>query len=431
MNKSFKLLKKKIKDKDAKIIIFGLGYVGLKLFLQLKKNKYHVKGLDTDKDKIKLLRKLKSPISYIKNKEIKKNFDKNSLVDNLSTLVSFDIIILCLPTPLTKRNRPDLSAIKNCMKNIQKYLKKNQFLILESTSYPGTTKEIIKPFIDKRKLKIGEDFFLGYSPERDDPGSKFEFSKITKICSGITKNCKTLCSLFYSKIVDKTIIAESTDYAEFSKLYENIYRSINIGFVNEMKIISKKMGYNIYEIIRLAKSKPYGFKAFYPGPGVGGHCIPIDPYYLSWKAGKFGIKTKFIELAGKVNIETTNWIYRSITKKINKKSKILLLGIAYKKNINDHRESAGMKLFQKFIEQKYDIKYSDKFISKVTFNINKKDRVIKSIDFNKNSINKYDCVIIATDHDYFDYKMILNSKKIIYDTRGRFKKISSPNIFNL
>ena len=431
MNTNFKFLKNKIKSREVKIIIFGLGYVGLKLFLQLKKNKYEVKGFDTDKKKIKLLQKLRSPVSYIADTEIKKNFTKKSLVTDLSELTNFDIIILCLPTPLTSTNKPDLSAIKNCMKAIQKYIRKNQLLILESTTYPGTTKEVVKPFIEKKKFNIGENYFLGYSPERDDPGSKFKYNKIVKICSGVTENCKNLCDFFYSRIVNKTIVAKSTGYAEFSKLYENIYRSVNIGFVNEMKIISKKMGYDIYEIIRLAKSKPYGFKTFYPGPGIGGHCIPVDPYYLSWKANTFGIKAKFIELAGKINVETTNWVYKQIIKKINKNSKILLLGIAYKKNINDHRESAGVKILQKFANNKYNIDYSDQFIPKILVNIDKKKKVFKSIEIKRDTLKKVDCIIIAADHDYFNYKMIANSCKIIFDTRGRFKNKLDKKIFQL
>ena len=431
MKNNFQLLKNKIKNRNAKILIFGLGYVGLKLFLHLIKKKYFVKGFDIDKEKINILRKSKSPISYIKDEDIKKYIKKDFLIKNFHSIKEVDIIILCLPTPLSNSNIPDLSSIKNCMKKIKNYLNTNQLLILESTSYPGTTKEIIKPYIESKEFEIGKNFFIGYSPERENPGSSFKFNKITKVCSGITNNCGKLCQFFYSQIVDKTILAKSTDYAEFSKLYENIYRSVNIGFVNEMKIISNKMGYDIFEIIRLASTKPYGFKTFFPGPGIGGHCIPIDPYYLSWKAKKFGIKTKFIELASKINIETTNWVFKKIIKKINKKSKILLFGIAYKKNINDLRESAGIKIMKKFLENGYSIDYTDKYIPKVNININKIKKKIYSINNYSNNLKKYDCIILCADHDYFNYKKILISDKLIFDTRGRFKHYTKKNIINL
>ena len=427
MKKNFQILKSKIKNKKAQIIIFGLGYVGLKLFLELRKKNYFVKGLDTDIKKINILKKFKSPVSHIKNEQIKKYVKKDLIISNFQAVKNADILVLCLPTPLSKNNTPDLSAIKNCMKKIKKYLKTNQLLILESTSYPGTTRELIKPFLEKLKFRIGENFYIGYSPERDDPGSSFKFNKITKVCSGITKNCEKLCQFFYSRIVDKTVLAKSTDYAEFSKLYENIYRSVNIGFVNEMKIISNKMGYNIFEIIRLASTKPYGFKTFFPGPGVGGHCIPIDPIYLSWKANKFGIKTKFIELASKVNIETAEWIFNKICKKIKKNSKILLLGIAYKKNINDLRESAGVKIMKKFKKKGYYIDYTDKYIPHITLD----KKIVKSKKYNKNLFKKYKCAIICADHDYFNYKTLYKSNTIIFDTRGRFKYYNKENIISI
>ena len=431
MKNNFQILKNKIKNKKVNILIFGLGFVGLKLSLHLIKEKYFVRGFDTDKNKINFLKKSKSPVSYIKDEDIKKYIKKKFLTNNFHSVKNADIIILCLPTPLSDRNIPDLSSIKNCMKKIKNYLRPNQLLILESTSYPGTTKEIIKPYVKDNTIEIGKNYFIGYSPEREDPGSSFKFNKITKVCSGLTNNCGKLCQFFYSQIVDKTILAKSTDYAEFSKLYENIYRSVNIGFVNEMKIISNKMGYDIFEIIRLASTKPYGFKTFLPGPGIGGHCIPIDPYYLSWKANKFGIKTKFIELAGKINIETTNWIFKKISKKIKKRSKILLFGIAYKKNINDLRESAGIKIMKKFLENGYSIDYTDKYIPQVIINVNNVEKKINSINYNTSTLKKYDCVILCADHDYFDYKKISNSNKLIFDTRGRFKHYTKKNIINL
>jgi len=429
-NKFYYNLYKNISNHKAKICVIGLGYVGLKLLLILKK-KFLTYGYDNNKNKISKIKKNLSPLSHIKDSEIKNKNLSQSIITNLKKISNFNIIIICLPTPL-KNKKPDLSFIINFMKEASPFLKEGQLLILESTTYPGTTNEIIKPFIKNKKLIVGKNFFLGYSPERENPGSKLKFQNVTKICSGVTKNCQNLTINLYKKVT-KTVDASSVEHAEFAKLYENIYRSVNIGLVNEMKMLAKKMNINIYEIIRLAKTKPFGFKAFYPGPGIGGHCIPVDPYYLSWKAKNINFETKFIDLSGKINELTTDWVYKETMKIISKNNSknnlsVLVIGVAYKKNIDDYRESASIKIINKLIKNNIRIDYHDSFVPKIILD---KKFTLKSVDINKNNIKKYTCVILLTDHDNINYRLILNNSKIIIDTRGKFKNIKRDNIYQL
>ena len=340
--------------------------------------------------------------------------------------MNLDVIIICVPTPLKKNKAPDLSFIKMTIKSISKYLKKNQLISLESTTYPGTTKEIILPIIKNKGLIPGKNFFLAFSPERLDPGIKsIKIKEIPKITGGITKNCALISSKIYKKVHNKVITVSDTETAEIVKLLENVYRAVNIGLVNELKGLTDKLNLNIYEIIKAASTKPFGFTPFYPGPGLGGHCIPIDPYYLSWKANKLGIKTDFIKLAGEINSSIPTKILNKInnifkTKNI-KNIKILILGIAYKKNVNDLRESPGIKILDLLLKKKYKVKYSDLLVSKIprlrNFRLN-----LKSIKLNSKNIRKFDLVILTTDHDVFNYKLIYNSSKLILDTRGVYRK---------
>ena len=364
---TFNKLIKKYKKKEIKVGIVGIGYVGLKLLLQFGSNNVHVIGFDKDAKKINLLRKNISPISYIKNSEIKKIKNFTNYEVDYSKLNECDAIILCLPTPL-KNKKPDLSHIIITMKKITKFFKKNQLLILESTTYPGTTEEKIKPYLDK-KFKIGKNFFLGYSPERENPGDKsFSFKKIPKICSGYSTNCIKLCLILYQIIVHKTVAAKNIKEAEFSKVIENIYRSVNISMVNEMKMISHKINIDINNVLNLASTKPFGFTKFEPGPGIGGHCIPIDPYYLYWKAKQSNIDAKFIKLAGQTNENTTKWVIANFfkilkkEKKSLKKTKLLILGLSYKKNIEDTRESASIKIIKNLSGKLNKIDISEPYI---------------------------------------------------------------------
>ena len=345
-------LSTKIFNKKSQIAIIGLGYVGLPLALQFSKNKFNVTGFDIDEIKINKLNKAKSYIKHISDKEIK-NYKKRIFFTSDFKNISFcDVIILCLPTPVTKNFKPDLSFIKKTMLKIKKYLCKGQILILESSTYPGSTKQILTPYLNK--FELGNNFFLGYSPEREDPNNKkFKLVNIPKICSGYSNNCLNITVQIYKKIIKKTIKVSNIETAEFVKLYENIYRSVNIGLVNELKMVSNKLKLNIYEIIKAASTKPFGFQAFYPGPGVGGHCIPVDPYYLSWIAKKNNIKTNLIYHAGKINSSMPRWVVSEILKR-KKIKKVLIVGVAYKKDLDDTREAPAID-FIKILRKKKNL----------------------------------------------------------------------------
>jgi UDP-N-acetyl-D-glucosamine dehydrogenase len=423
-----KSLINKIKTNKAVIGVIGAGYVGLPLIKEFLQNDFVVYGFDNDPKKIKNLKEFKSYINYINLSKLKIkhkiNFHPTSDYRHISKL---DVIIICLPTPLTKLNTPDMSYINNALRELKNFLQKGQLLILESTTYPGTTKEIIIPVINKLKYNIGSDFFISYSPERQDPGNKdFDLIKTPKLVSGATNNCRLIASLVYGKIVKRVVEVKTLEIAELTKLYENIYRSINIGLVNEMKIISDKLGINIYDVIDAASTKPFGFSSFYPGPGLGGHCIPIDPYYLSWIANKNNTKANFIELSAKINNSMPKYVVNKIFQNLNKnkvklkESKILLLGASYKKNVDDPRESPFFKIL-KIIKSKVGlVKYSDPFIPylKASRNYNFK---MKSIKITKEELKKFDCVALITDHDNFPYKLIEKYSKSIVDCRGKFK----------
>ena len=409
---------KKIKSKKINIGIVGVGYVGLNLLIQFAKKKIKMYGFDNDEIKINSLKRSVSPILYIKNKtilDIKKYTDYEV---NYKNIEKCDVIIICLPTPLDDKQRPDLSHIKNAILKIKKFLKIGQTIVLESTSYPGTTKETITQKL--QNFNIGKNFFIGYSPERENPGSNdYKFSEIPKIVSGHSNNCLEITDALYKLVVKKTIKANQIEIAETSKIFENIYRSVNIALVNELKFVLKKMNIDINEVIDLAKTKPFGFSEFRPGPGVGGHCIPIDPLYLAWIAEKNGYKSEFIRLASQVNLDTTMKIYNEIKKIVSKKKflPILILGLAYKKNIEDTREAAGLKFFQKLLKEKFKIDFLDDWVKKVKI----KDKTYNSINLNYKKLKKYSAVIVCTDHDIYDYKKILKNSKIIIDLRNRYK----------
>ena len=417
----YQILEKKITKKKCLVGIIGVGYVGLNLLIQFNKNKINTIGFDTNIKKINMLKKNLSPITYLKKKDLK--FSKNfSEFDSSYKRINLcDVIIICLPTPVKKNTQPDLSNITNFIKKIKSNISKGKLIILESTTYPGTTREeIVEKF--KAKFYVGEEIFVAYSPERENPGGKIKFDSIPKVLSGFSKRCTNLSEKLYDLIVKKTVKANSIEEAEMTKLLENIYRSVNIGLVNELKIICKSMNLNINEVIKLASTKPFGFTKFLPGPGIGGHCIPIDPYYLYWRAKKFNQNSKFIEIAGRVNIETTLWTLKNIIKILKKyklkNPKVLVLGIAYKKNIEDTRESAGVKMISELMKKNIKVEFSDPFVKNEKVNGVKK----KSIDLYDKNIKKFDCVVLVTDHDKFNYKKIIKNAKIIIDCRGRLNR---------
>ncbi len=420
-----------MKLNNSKIIgIIGLGYVGLPLMMLVSK-KYKVLGFDISKKKIEMLKNKKSYISDISDKEIVSIKEKNLFLfnENLEQISKCSFLIFCLPTPL-KKKYPDMSYIKRAFNKIYPYLKKNQTIILESSVYPGATEEIFLKKL-KKKFKLGKNYFLTYSPERIDPGSpslfkKLEYRNITKLVSGHTKECEKKILNLYSSIFKNIYLCKSIIIAETSKIFENIYRAVNIGLVNEMKILTNKMKINIHDVVEAAGSKPFGFKKFSPGPGVGGHCIPIDPIFMKWVANKHKHKTKFIDLGAKMNIQITNWTIQKIISLIKNKRKCLILGVAYKADINDIRESPSIKIFKKLLQIKnINLDYYDPYIS--NFTLNNKVFYSKKVK----NYGSYDFSIICTDHSNFDYKKIIKESKKIIDTRGVYKDSKLSKIIHL
>jgi len=414
----YSALSNKISKKTAKIGIIGMGYVGLPLALQFAKKKFNVIGFDIDINKVSLLKKNKSYIRHISDSRIEKYKNRIKFEKNFHKIISIDVIILCLPTPITSKFKPDLSYIKKTLENIKSYLSKGQIIILESSTYPGSTRDFISPYL--KNFDIGKNFFLGYSPEREDPNNKkYSLETIPKICSGFTDNCLNITKNLYSKIIKKVVTVSSLETAEFVKLYENIYRSVNIGLVNEMKMIANKLNLNIYEIIKAAKTKPFGFQAFYPGPGVGGHCIPVDPYYLSWVANKNNVKTNLIYHAGKINSDMPSWIIKETIRK-REINKVLIVGVAYKKDLDDTRESPSIEFIKILRKKKIRIDYHDPNVKYLKSR--KLNKTYASKNLNSQMLKKYDCVIIITDHSKLDYELIKKHSRFIVDTRNIFSK---------
>ena len=427
------ILKKKIKKKTIIVGIVGLGYVGLPLAKTFIRNQVKVYGFDTDKNKIKMLINGKSYINYLKNKDILNMRSKLEPFSSFEKIYDCDAIILCLPTPIKKNKSPEMKYIENSLKNIQKYLREGQILSLESTTYPCTTEEVIMPYL--KKFIIGKNFFLVYSPEREDPGNKkYSNEKIPKVIGGITKNCLSIGHKLYQLMGTNIIKVSSVRIAEMTKLLENIYRSVNIGLVNELKLLCKKMNLNIFEIINTAKTKPFGFQAFYPGPGYGGHCIPIDPFLLSWKAKKYNFETDFIKLSGKINERMPNYICKKIIKFLQKerkkKKKCLIIGVAYKKNVDDMRESPSIKIIEILEKNKIHCDFHDPYIKTIKQLRNYK-KIKYSVELKKVNLKTYDAVVIATDHDKLNYRFLQRNSKKIFDCRGRYSDKNFKNIEQL
>lgn len=422
--------KDKIKNKKAIIGIIGLGYVGLPLALTFAESGYRVIGFDNDENKIiKINDEKVSYIKHINDNQIKNSVENGCLyaTTDLSKVEEVDAIILCLPTPLNKYREPDLSFVINSVDSILPFLKKGQLISLESTTYPGTTEEEIIPKIERKGFKIGKDFYVVYSPEREDPGNlKFTTKTVPKVVGGATKICLEIGVELYKSVIKRVVPVNSLKAAELTKLLENIYRAVNIGLVNEMKIVADKMGIDIWEVIKAASTKPFGFTPFYPGPGLGGHCIPIDPFYLTWKAREYGISTKFIELAGEVNTMMPRWVVNKLIEGLNncekslKNSNILVLGLSYKKNIDDTRESPSIELIKILESKGANVFYSDPYVKKLP-KIGKPSFCLDSVEITVENLEKMDCVLISTDHNAFDYGFILEHSKLIIDTRGVYR----------
>ena len=435
---------KRIQNREICVGIIGLGYVGLPLAIRFSEEGFKTIGLDIDTKKID---KLNRGESYIRHIDLEKiiNTVKNGFTatNKFNEIVNIDVILICVPTPLGPHNEPDLSFIHDTLDTIRPYLRENQLLILESTTYPGTTAEEIVPFVESITTKsqvpnsnsrfiIGENFFIGYSPEREDPGNKhYSTRTIPKVVSGFTPNCLEITQTLYDQVVDTTVPVSSPRVAEMTKILENIHRAVNIGLVNELKMVSDKMDIDIYEVINAAATKPFGFTPYYPGPGLGGHCIPIDPFYLAWKAKELGMETRFIELAGEINTSMPNYVIQKVNEALNNSgksvngSRILILGLAYKKNVDDLRESPSLVLMESLMDMGADIQYCDPYFDKVP-PTRKHQFELSAMPMNEKTLKSADLVLLVTDHDDFDYSLILAKAKLIVDTRGRFEH--SPKV---
>ncbi|MCC5632353.1 nucleotide sugar dehydrogenase [Nostoc sphaeroides CHAB 2801] len=425
-----------IQSKTAIIGIVGLGYVGLPLMLRFVEAGFHAIGFDIDENKIDKLNNDESYIKHINHDSIfqARKTGKFEVTSDFNRSHEPDVIIICVPTPLGNHHDPDLSFVINTINSLAPYLRIGQLVSLESTTYPGTTEEEIRPRIEKQGFHIGEDIFLVYSAEREDPGNKnFSTQTIPKVVGGSTKPCLEVGVALYESIINKVFAVSSTKVAEMTKLLENIYRAVNISLVNELKLITDRMGIDIWEAIEAAATKPFGFTPFYPGPGLGGHCIPIDPFYLAWKAKEYGINSHFIELAGEINTKMPEWVISKLGESLNnqgkplKGSKILVLGIAYKKNIDDTRESPAAELMEILHQKGAIISYSDPYVPVFP---QKRDYYfdLKSIEINADTLSQIDCVLLATDHDSFDYELIQKNSPLIVDTRGRYRHQDFSNV---
>lgn len=420
-------LVRKLGSKEAIIGIVGLGYVGLPLMLRFCEVGFRVLGFDIDESKVEMLKQGKSYIEHISQDAIARVSGKTFIpTTDFSQIAEADALILCVPTPLNRYREPDMSYVLGTTEAIVPYLRPGQLVSLESTTYPGTTEEELMPRIEQRGLKVGENIFLVFSPEREDPGNpNFTTRTIPKVCGGVSPACLEVGVALYEQVIDKVVPVSSTRAAELTKLLENIHRAVNIGLLNEMKIVADKMGIDIHEVIRAAATKPFGFVPYYPGPGLGGHCIPIDPFYLTWKAREYGVHTRFIELAGEINASMPDYVISKVSVALNvaKKSingsKVLVLGIAYKKNLDDMRESPSVILMEKLQALGATVDYSDPHIP-IFPKMREHHFDLHSVELNPDSLAAYDCVLLATDHDRFDYEMIKTHARHIVDSRGRY-----------
>ena len=429
-------LLEKIKTKKAKIGIVGLGYVGLPLALEFVRSGYCVTGIDKNKERVESLKKGTSYVIDVKSEDIAQFIEKGlfSVTDDTSILSTLDAMSICVPTPLTKTKDPDMSYIINVGQEVKNYLHKDQLFILESTTYPGTTEELVLPMLEEGGLTVGKDFYLAFSPERIDPGNKrYSVKNIPKVIGGVTQQCTELASSLYGHIVETIIPVSSPKVAEMVKLLENTFRNVNIALANEIAIMSERLGIDVWEVIDAAKTKPFGFMSFYPGPGLGGHCIPIDPLYLSWVAKKNGFELRFIALSDQINSAMPEFVVEKVTDALNdaeksvKGSNIHIIGVAYKKDVDDLRESPALEIMNILRSKGAKITYTDPYIAEINYH----ELNAKSKPLSKELLSKIDCTVIVTDHSNFDYNLLVSNSKLIVDTRNALKGINKKHIVRL
>lgn len=423
------MLLEKIQNKTAVIGVVGLGYVGLPLAVEKAKAGYKVIGFDIQQKRCDMVNEGHNYIGDVVDEELADLVKKGMIyaTTDYSKIAEVDCVAICVPTPLDKYKQPDITYVVNSTESIAKYLHKGMLVVLESTTYPGTTEEVVKPILEKTGLKCGEDFYLAFSPERVDPGNKFFKTKNTpKVVGGVTKDCTEIAATLYRNVLEGEIFTVSSPaVAEMEKILENTFRNINVALVNEMAILCERMGIDVWEVIEAAKTKPYGFMAFYPGPGLGGHCIPIDPFYLTWKAREYDYHTRLIEIAGEINdympefvVEKASHILNDFKKPLNG-SKVLLLGAAYKKDIDDLRESPTLKVIEHLEKRNAKVSYNDPYIPEFTHN----GKHYVSVKLTEEILKDADIVIITTDHSKYDYDFIVKNAKVVFDTRNATKEV--------
>lgn len=424
----------RLRGRTAIVGVVGLGYVGLPLMLRFAEAGFRTIGFDVDAQKVAMLRRGESYIATVARDRIACALQAGMRATNdYASAREADAIAVCVPTPLGPAREPDLSFVVSTLEALAPHLRPGQLLSLESTTYPGTTEEIVAPRIAARGLSPGEDFFVVYSPEREDPGNaRYSTRTIPKLCAGLTPACLEAGLALYGAAIDRVVPLSSTRAAEMAKLLENIHRAVNIGLVNEMKMVADRMGLDIHEIVRAAATKPFGFTPYFPGPGLGGHCIPIDPFYLTWKARQYGVDTRFIELAGEVNRAMPEWVVGKIAAAMNdreralKGSRVLVLGIAYKKNVDDVRESPAAAIMEILRARGARLAYSDPLVP--VFPAMRDHRfALASVALEPDMLASFDCVVLVTDHDAFDYEMIGRHARLLVDTRGRYAT-PQPNL---
>lgn len=435
MSKHFDRLAEKIRTRTARVGVVGMGYVGLPLAVEYAKVGFAVTGIDIQPSKIETLNKGQSYIQDVPTSEVCELVEARKLfaTTDFSVIADLDTVNICVPTPLRKTKDPDMSYVAAACEQVAKYLHPGMLIILESTTYPGTTDELLRPMLEKSGLSVGKDFFLCFSPERVDPGNaKFQTKNIPKVVGGTTPACTEIGKLFYSQALETVVPVTSTQVAEMVKLLENTFRMINIGLVNELAIMCGRMNINVWEVIDAAATKPFGFMPFYPGPGLGGHCIPIDPFYLSWKSKQAGIEARFIELAGYVNGQMPHFVVDKVQNALNDHSKPLrgsrvhLLGVAYKRDIDDVRESPALDIIHLLQRRGAEVSYTDPFVPVIRLE-GHEDLHTRDI----NTVAGADCVIVVTDHTSFDYPAIVEQSKLIVDTRNALKACTSDKIVRL
>jgi UDP-N-acetyl-D-glucosamine dehydrogenase len=436
MEIDYKSLSARIRDRSALIGIIGMGYVGLPLMLAATRKNFRVLGFDIDEEKVTNLNLGKSPLKHVADKHIVAVREAQSFeaTGDLNRLSELDVVVICVPTPLGHHREPDLSFVVKTTEDIARCLHRGQLIVLESTTYPGTTTEIVRPILESSGLQSGRDFFLAFSPEREDPGNvQFQTSVIPKVVGGDDPVARDLACAFYGAVVDRVVAVSSTETAEAVKITENVFRAVNIALVNELKIIYSKMNINVFEVIEAAKTKPFGYMAFYPGPGLGGHCIPIDPFYLTWKAREHGINTRFIELAGEINADMPRYVVDRLGSVVDQhkgiglsNARVLVIGVAYKRDVDDMRESPALVIIELLKARGTTVEYYDPHVPVIP-----KTRAhpglagMRSVAIGPPTVASYDAILIVTDHSEIDWQSLADAAQLVVDTRNVTARVTS------